>query len=366
MKLFEYQAKHQLKAHQIPIPEGMLATSYDEVRQAISDFDGVVIAKPQGTRSTRTVRLSKDSVDARTVDELFNADASVKYILIEELIDVSRRIYITLQTHQRLGKLSLLVSSDVDGEILQDEQLINPLLGLRDYQVRDIASSISLKKAHWRRFTEIIAATYQCYIENDASYLSLRPLALTSARDFLVLSAQMGIDNNALHRQPHFYTLRSADQPDPNELRAQQAGILYTPLGGQISCVANGTGLALALIDEMLGTDSSAFTPASLMDIGSIVQIDKIDTALRIALQDEDVQAILISLFGGVTTCDQIATRIIATYEGVPPAKPIGVRLAGINAAIGVELLRSAAIPNVYVANQMSELIPFIQTQSSD
>lgn len=333
-------------------------SSVEAAHQAIGDFHGNVVIKPQSNSSFMTVEVAKTEEDADfIVQRLFSSlDVTIRNILIERSHDVQRRLYITFRADRSSGKL-LISASDQQTE-REYYKLINPFLGLRAYQARDLAADLNLEREHWREFTRILQAAYQCYIDCDAELLEINPLGLTYNGDFIALNAHLDIDNNAIIRHPELLMLQSADSISNAILRAKQANIHYVRLEGQIGCIANGTGLALATLDAIHQQGATGnITPANFLDIGGIARPDKIDTALKIVLAEPTVQAVIINIFGGITRCDEIARGIVDTYEGIPPKQLIVIRLAGNQSEQALEIIQAADIPRVKTTNNFTEAV---------
>jgi succinyl-CoA synthetase beta subunit len=366
MYLHEYQAKQRLKQYQIAIPTGVLVTSINMARQVIADFDNAVVIKPQSLDPNITSHIITDKNDAEaTITDLFYrlSRQTTRSILIERLYEIQQRIQMRILADTTTGKIKLQVSTyNDDDQLMYGEQLINILLGLREYQARDLASELNLPRQHWRHFIKTAKALYQCYVDSDAEYIDINPLGLASDNTFRAFHISFKINDYALYRHEDFLMLQSLETLSIDTLQAQQADISYQPIeGGNVSCISNGAGLGMALMDELQHLTAGEVRPAQFIDIGGMARSSQIDAALQIALRDENVKAIALAIFGGVTRCDEIAQHIVDSYSGVPPRCLIAVRLAGNNAKTGIATLEQANIPNLITTTSLKHAIEAIQ-----
>jgi succinyl-CoA synthetase beta subunit len=216
---------------------------------------------------------------------------------------------------------------------------IDPLLGLRDYQSRDIAASIDLPRELWRDFSRIAAGLWQAYKDNDAELAEINPLVITKDNKLIALDGKMLIDDNALFRHPDLAEIRDIDEEAPAETEARRHGLSFIKLDGNIGCMVNGAGLAMTSMDivKLFGGE-----PANFLDIGGGAGAEKVAAAMRIILADPNVKAVLFNIFGGITRCDEVARGILTAMEEVKPKVPMVVRLVGTNAEEGRKLLENA------------------------
>jgi succinyl-CoA synthetase beta subunit len=217
--------------------------------------------------------------------------------------------------------------------------LIDPLLGLRDYQARDLATGIDLPRDYWRSFGQICHGLWQAYQDCDATLAEINPLVITSERRLMALDGKMILDDNALYRHPDLIELRDIDYEAASEIEAHKYGLSFIKLDGNIGCMVNGAGLAMATMDiiKLFGGE-----PANFLDIGGGATSDKVSAALRILLSDPKVKAVLFNIFGGITRCDEVARGITAALNEVKPQVPMVVRLVGTNAEEGRRILSEA------------------------
>jgi succinyl-CoA synthetase beta subunit len=236
---------------------------------------------------------------------------------------------------------------------------IDPFLGLRDYQARNLASSIRLPREHWKAFTDIARNLFRCFQETDATLAEINPLVITGQGTLIALDGKISIDDNALYRHPDLADMRDLQAEPPEETRAREAGLSFIKLDGDIGCMVNGAGLAMTTMDitsdiaRKLGLQGSG--PANFLDIGGGAKADKVATALRIILSDPKVKAVLLNIFGGITRGDEVARGILQAREEVKMDLPLVVRLVGTNAAEGRKIIDDANIPNIQSAATLVE-----------
>jgi succinyl-CoA synthetase beta subunit len=216
---------------------------------------------------------------------------------------------------------------------------IDPLLGLRDYQARDIAASIDLPRDYWKDFGKIALGLWRVYSETDATLAEINPLVITKDKRLVALDGKMMIDDNALYRHSDLAEMRDIDEEAPAETEARKYGLTYIKLDGNIGCMVNGAGLAMTTMDivKLFGGE-----PANFLDIGGGAGADKVAAAMRIILTDPNVKAVLFNIFGGITRCDEVARGILTAMDEVKPKVPMVVRLVGTNAEEGRKLLADA------------------------
>jgi succinyl-CoA synthetase beta subunit len=216
---------------------------------------------------------------------------------------------------------------------------IGPLLGLRDYQARDMAASIDLPREYWRPFGEIAHGLWQAYTENDATLAEINPLVITTDNRLLALDGKMVVDDNALFRHPDLNEIRDLGAEDPLEVEARKYGLSYINLDGNVGCMVNGAGLAMATMDiiKLCGGE-----PANFLDIGGGASAERVAAALRIILADPKVKAVLFNIFGGITRCDEVARGVLSALQEVNTNVPMVARLVGTNAEEGLRLLADA------------------------
>jgi succinyl-CoA synthetase beta subunit len=267
---------------------------------------------------------------------------------VDEAVSISKEIYLGITNDRAMRKPVIMASSaggvDIEEIASQSPEKIikvhiDPLLGLRDYQARDIAVGIDLPREHWRAFLDISRALWKAYAECDATLAEINPLVITADNRLLALDGKMIIDDNALFRHPDLSDMRDMDVEAPAEIEARKYGLSYIKLDGQIGCLVNGAGLAMATMDiiKLFGAE-----PSNFLDVGGGATAEKVAVAFRIILTDPNVKAILINIFGGITRGDEVARGILAALKEVKTTIPMVVRLVGTNAEEGRRLLADA------------------------
>lgn len=356
MKLHEYQSKNKFAEFGIPIPRGRVATSPREAFHIAKEIGGPVVVKAQvlvgGRGKAGGVKLAKNPEEAEQhASRILGMDIkglTVKKVLIDPAANIQNEIYLGITT-DRAARRTVMMASAAGGVDIEEvaattpEKIvrihIDPALGLRDYQARDIASAIGLSRESWRQFIEIAKALYEAYRQSDASLAEINPLVVTGDSSLLAVDGKIVLDDNALFRHPELVEMRDVDEESPAELQARQAGLSYVDLEGEIGCMVNGAGLAMTTMDiiKLFGGQ-----PANFLDIGGGAQADKVAAALRIILADPNVKAVLINIFGGITRCDEVARGILKAMDEVQPKVPFVARLVGTNEEEGRAILAEA------------------------
>jgi succinyl-CoA synthetase beta subunit len=356
MRLHEYQSKQLFAKYGIPIPRGRVATSASEAKQIAEELGGRVVVKSQvlvgGRGKAGGIRLAKTPEEANELATLILSmeikGLPVRKVLIDEAVNIQKEIYLGI-TNDRQAKAPVMIASAAGGVDIEQvarenpEKIfsfrIDPMLGLRDYQVRDIAVGIDLPREHWRAFLGVAKSLWTAYRENDATLAEINPLVITGDQRVIALDGKMIIDDNALFRHHELSERRDLDAEAPAEIEARKYGLSYIKLDGEIGCMVNGAGLAMASMDiiKLFGGE-----PANFLDIGGGASSEKVSAALRIILSDPHVKVVLINIFGGITRCDEVARGILVAMQEVKPKAPMVVRLVGTNAEEGRRLLADA------------------------
>jgi succinyl-CoA synthetase beta subunit len=356
MKLHEYQSKQIFAKYGIPIPKGRVAATADEAKQIAEELGGRTVIKAQvlvgGRGKAGGIRLAKNPKEAEDLATQILAmeikGLPVRKVLVDEAANISKEIYLGI-TNDRAYKRPVMIASAAGGVDIEEvartspEMIariyIDPLLGLRDFQARDIAASIDLPHEYWRTFAEIARGLWQAFVETDATLAEINPLVITNDNRLLALDGKMTLDDNALYRHPDLADMRDIDIEAPAEVEARKYGLSYISLEGEIGCMVNGAGLAMATMDVI---KLNGGEPANFLDIGGGAGAEKVAAALRIILSDPKVKAVLFNIFGGITRCDEVARGILAALADVKPKIPMVVRLVGTNAEEGMRLLSDA------------------------
>ena len=366
MNLHEYQSKQIFARYGIPIPRGRVASNSDEVKQIAEELGGRVVVKSQvlvgGRGKAGGIRLAKTAEEAQELaNKILGMEIKglpVRRVLVDEAVGIEKEIYLGI-TNDRASRKPVMIASAEGGVDIEEVAArspdriirlhIDPLLGLREYQSRDIAVAIDLPKEYWRQFMTVADGLWQVYKDNDATLVEINPLVITKDKRLVALDGKMVIDDNALFRRPDIAEKRDLDVEAPEEITARKYGLSYIKLDGQIGCMVNGAGLAMATMDiiKLYGGQ-----PANFLDIGGGAGAEKVAAAFRIILSDPNVCAVLINIFGGITRGDEVARGILAAIQEVKPTVPMVVRLVGTNAEEGRRLLADA---NMITAETLAE-----------
>lgn len=358
MKLHEYQSKQLFAQRGIPILKGKVATTAAQAHDIADELGGRVVIKAQvlvgGRGKAGGVKVAKDSQQAEEYAAQILAmnikGLPVRKVLVDQAADIKTEIYLGV-TNDRAAKCPVVIASMAGGveieQVAQESpekvirEHVNPFLGLRDYQVRNIAAGIGLPHEHWKAFGQIAIALYQTYWETDATLAEINPLLINGADQLIALDGKIVLDDNALFEHPDLAEMRDLDEEAPAETEARKYGLSYVKLDGEIGCMVNGAGLAMATMDII---SHFGGTPANFLDVGGGASSDKVAAALRIILSDKNVKAVLFNIFGGITRCDEVARGILKALNEVPTNVPMVVRLVGTNEAEGRKLLADASM----------------------
>jgi succinyl-CoA synthetase beta subunit len=356
VKLHEYQSKRLFAEHGIPIPAGDVAATPQEARRIAEELGGPVVVKSQvlvgGRGKAGGIRLAKTPKKAKAAAaEILGLEIKglpVRKVLVDEAADIQQEIYLGIVIDRAARRPAMMASSEGGVEIEEVARVnpeaikrvtIDPFLGLRDYQAQALSKGIGLAKKHHRAFARIAHGLYQAFVAYDASLAEINPLIVTGDGKLLAVDGKMVLDDSAFFRHPDMMALRDLDEETPSEREAREAGLNYVQLDGDIGCMVNGAGLAMATMDIIKHFGGA---PANFLDIGGGAKAEQVATALRIILDDPGVKAVLFNIFGGITRCDEVANGILAAFEEVEPAVPLVARLVGTNEAEGRALLEAS------------------------
>lgn len=356
MKLHEYQAKRIFAQYGIPIPRGEVATSPAQARDIAQRLGKPVVIKAQvlvggrgkagGIKLARTPDEAEEKADAILGMNL--KGFTVRRVLVDEASDIRKEIYLGLVIDRARARVVMMASAEggVDIEEVATTKpeaiktvVIEPALGLRSYQAIGLASAIGLPQEHFRLFQQIAQGLYEAFIRCDAELAEINPLVVQGDGTLLALDGKMVLDDNALFRHPDLEEMRDLDEEAPAETEARINGLSYVKLDGEIGCMVNGAGLAMATMDIVKHYGGA---PANFLDIGGGARAEKVAAALRIILSDPNVKAVLFNIFGGITRCDEVARGILAALEQVPTNVPMVARLVGTNEEEGRAILAEA------------------------
>lgn len=356
MKLHEYQSKQLFAKYGIPIPRGRLASTAVEAKQIAEELGSRVVVKSQvlvgGRGKAGGIRLAKTPKETEEVATAILGmeikGLPVRKVLVDEAVNITQEIYLGI-TNDRTALRPVIMASASGGIEIEEvakntpEKInrvyVDPLLGFCDYQARDLAAAIDLPKAHWRAFGNIAHGLWQAFVQTDATLVEINPLVISADNHMFALDGKMIIDDNALPRHADLAEMRDLDVEESAEIEARKYDLSYIKLDGQIGCMVNGAGLAMATMDIIKFFGGF---PANFLDIGGGAGAEKVAAAMRIILSDPNVKSILFNIFGGITRCDEVARGILSALAEVKPSVPMVVRLVGMNAEEGRRLLSDA------------------------
>lgn len=357
MNLHEYQAKRLFAEQSVPIPQGEIAMSPAEAREIARELGGKVVVKAQvltgGRGKAGGIKLAHSADEAEiAAGQILGMDIKgfrVRRVLIDQQAPgIKQEIYLAVLI-DRARRQPMIMASAAGGMDIEEvaettpEKIItvhvDPMLGVRGFQSTYIASQIDLPRDLWRDFHKIVAGLYDCFKNNDASLCEINPLVITGEGKLVALDGKMSVDDNALSRQARLAEMRDLSEEPASEREARLAGINFIQLDGNIGCMVNGAGLAMTTMDiiKLYGGE-----PANFLDIGGGAKAEQVATAIRLILSDQNVKAILINIFGGITRGDEVAKGIIQALAEVQTDIPMVVRLAGTNAREGMAILADA------------------------
>lgn len=366
MKIHEYQARQIFRNFGIPVPDDVLCYTVREVENAAKKLDCMVVVKAQvlsgGRGKAGGVKLAKTPEEAVVAGkQILGMDIkgfTVEKVLVTKAADIEKEFYVGLINDRNTKSVILMVSAEGGVDIEEvaknnPEKIIkysiNPLTGLLDYQARNIALKLfgDIKQA--QKAASIFTSLYKLYVETDATIAEINPLIVTPTGDVLAIDGKMNFDDNALYRQPEILAMREPDEEELKEIAAQEKGLSYIKLDGNIGCMVNGAGLAMATMDMIKLYGGS---PANFLDIGGSSNPQKVIDAMNILLSDKNVKAVMINIFGGITRCDDVAKGVLKALKIIMTDIPIVVRLSGTNAEEGLAILKETGLPTV---SSMSE-----------
>jgi succinyl-CoA synthetase beta subunit len=375
MKIHEYQAKQTLAKFSVATPRGEVAYSPEEARAVAERVGGAVVIKAQihagGRGKAGGVKLAHNPNEAeRMANEMLGKKLVtiqtgpegrvVKRVLVEESLEVARELYLGLVIDRASARPVFVASNEggVEIEVVAAEhperilkEFIDPALGLQPFQARKLAFGLELDAKLVNEAVRFFSSLYQAMIATDASLVEINPFALTRDGRLLALDAKMNFDDNALYRHKDIRELRDLDEEDPLEVKASSYNLNYIRLDGNVGCMVNGAGLAMATMDII---QYAGGRPADFLDVGGGANEEQVRRGFEIILSDANVRAVLINIFGGIMRCDIVANGVVAAVKSLGIEVPVVVRLEGTNVELGQQILRESGL-NFEVANDMKE-----------
>ena len=369
MKLHEYQSKRIFSDYGIPIPKGDTATSPTEVREIVKRIGGPVVIKSQvlvgGRGKAGGIKMAKNGDEAeklaRQILGMNIKGLTVDTVLVDQAVNIKQELYLGIVIDRTLQQPVFIASTEGGIEIEEVAKTnpeaiirlpVDPQIGLMDYQARGLAFNLGLRRTFNNQFVQIVKGLYRAFIHSDASLAEINPLVVTEEEQLLGVDGKIVLDDNALLRHPHLAELRDKQEETPAEREARLAGLSYVKLDGEIGCMVNGAGLAMATMDIIKRYGGE---PANFLDIGGGAKADKVATALRIILSDPKVKAVLFNIFGGITRCDEVAQGILAALNEVESDLPMMARLVGTNEEEGRRILAEANFPSASTLGEAAQ-----------
>ncbi|WP_372828330.1 ADP-forming succinate--CoA ligase subunit beta [Polaromonas sp.] len=376
MKIHEYQGKEILRNFGVPTPRGIPAFTVQEAVEAAQKLGGPVwVVKAQihaggrgkggGVKLARSIedvkKLAGEILGMQLVTHQTGPEGQkVRRLYIEDGADIQKEYYISAVTDRESQKVAFIASSEGGMDIEEvahsnPEKIIkvfvDPLVGMTDAQAREITSGIGMPADSVAQTVDILQKLYKCYMETDASLVEINPLNRNSKGEVVALDAKFNFDANALFRHPEIVAYRDLDEEDPAEVEASKFDLAYISLDGNIGCLVNGAGLAMATMDtiKLFGGE-----PANFLDVGGGATPEKVTEAFKIMLKNPDVKGILVNIFGGIMKCDTIADGVITACKAVNLSVPLVVRMKGTNEDLGKKMLADSGLP-IIAADTMAE-----------
>ncbi len=375
MKIHEYQGKEILRKFGVAVPKGKVAHTPEEVGVLAHELGGKVVVKAQihtgGRGKGGGVKLAKSAHEAYEIAQKMIGmqlvthqtgpeGKRVNLVLVEQALNIARELYAGFILDRSVSQLVFMASTagGVEIEKVAEEtpelilkEHIDPLTGLRGAQARKLAYGLGLEGEAFKNAVKFFLALYRAYIESDCSLAEINPLIVTAEGQVLALDAKINFDDNALMRHPEYLALRDLSEEDPLEVEASKYNLNYVRLDGNVGCMVNGAGLAMATMDII---KLAGGTPANFLDVGGGANPQTVENGFRIILADPNVKAILINVFGGIVRCDRIAQGVIQAAQNVRIHAPLVVRLEGTNAKEAGELLAGSGLP-IIVAGSIKD-----------
>ncbi|MFM1650800.1 ADP-forming succinate--CoA ligase subunit beta [Brevibacillus sp. B_LB10_24] len=376
MNIHEYQGKEILKQYGVKVPEGQVAFTVDEAVEAAKELGTqVVVVKAQihagGRGKAGGVKVAKNLDEVRTyANEILGKvlvthqtgpeGKEVKRLLIEQGCDIKKEYYVGLVVDRSSGRVVMMASEEGGTEIEEVaahspekifKEEIDPVTGLNAFQARRLAFAINIPSELVNKAAQFMMSLYQAFVDKDCSIAEINPLVVTGDGEVMALDAKLNFDSNALFRHPEVVALRDLDEEDEKEIEASKYDLSYIALDGNIGCMVNGAGLAMATMDivKFYGGE-----PANFLDVGGGATEEKVTEAFKIILKDPKVKGIFVNIFGGIMKCDIIANGVVAAAKQVKLDRPLVVRLEGTNVELGKKILNESGL-NIVAADSMAD-----------
>ena len=376
MKIHEYQGKEILRQFGVPVPRGIPAFTVQEAVEAAQKLGGPVwVVKAQihaggrgkggGVKVAKSLEQVKELAGQILGMQLKTHQTGpegqkVRRLYIEDGADIQKEYYLSVVTDRASQKVAFIASSEGGMDIEEvahstPEKIVkvfvDPLVGFTDAQGQELARGVGMPADSAAQFVDVCRKLYQCYMDTDASLVEINPLNRDSKGNIIALDAKFNFDSNALFRHPEIVALRDLDEEDPAEIEASKFDLAYISLDGNIGCLVNGAGLAMATMDtiKLFGAE-----PANFLDVGGGATPEKVTEAFKIMLRNPKVKAILVNIFGGIMKCDTIATGVVTAAREVHLSVPLVVRMKGTNEDLGKKILKESGLP-IISADSMAE-----------
>ena len=380
MKIHEFQGKEVFKSFSIPVPRGYLVddeqNSSEVLKKALADFNSdTIVVKAQihagGRGKGGGVKVCKGFDDAlKNINKIMGMQLithqtgsqgqKVRKIYLEEAFSIKKEYYCAITLDRNLGKDVFMVSTEGGMEIEKVAEdtpdkivktWIDPLLGMKNFQARKLAFGLNFKGDAFKEAVSLFQKLYNCYKKTDATLVEINPLVLTTDEKVFALDAKLNFDGNALYRQQNISAYRDFDEEDPTEVEADKFDLNYIKLDGNVGCMVNGAGLAMATMDiiKLAGGE-----PANFLDVGGAASAETVKNGFKIILSDDNVNAILINIFGGIVRCDRVANGVVEAVKELGLKVPVVVRLEGTNSDIAKNILNESKL-SIISANDMAD-----------
>lgn len=376
MNIHEYQAKEILRKFGVAVPRGKVAFTKEEAHLAAEELGGnVFVVKAQihaggrgkggGVKVVKSLAEVEESAAKMLGSKLVTHQTGpegkiVQRVLIEEGIDIARELYLGIVLDRSVSKLVIMASTEGGVEIEKVaaenpeaifKEYIEPSIGLQSFQAREIAFKLGLSGAQIKNAVKFIMALFKAFTQSDASLAEINPLVVTGSGEIIALDAKMNFDDSALYRHTEIEEMRDLNEEDPLEVEAHKYDLNYIKLDGNVGCMVNGAGLAMATMDII---KLAGGMPANFLDVGGSASVETVRNGFKILLNDPNVKAVLVNIFGGIVRCDRVAKGIIEAAQSIEVKAPMVIRLAGTNAEEAAKLLKESDM-NFEVASSIQE-----------